>query len=243
MRPCFIIAHKWIRGNYKTYLKYYINNINSFYKEALIIVVDNNSTYKEDIFNTITDSNVIFLDNNIECKFEIGAYTVGMNYIIDNNLLGNYDYYFFTQDNFIIKKEVDLQSLLERNIKACPINSFIADGAAADIVANVLSTLGLYNRLEEMTFCWCSSFIVHKDKIEQLLSYFKKIRITIRWESCASERYLARILYELNNYVNTDIDGDLRKLSYDCWTVNLLGEVSTYFAKSVQQKTENTKDA
>ena len=224
-------------------MKYYIDNINLFYKDALIIVVDNNSTYKEDIFNTISGDNLILLDNNIESKFEIGAYTVGMKYIVDNNLLDKYDYFFFTQDNFIIKKKVELEYLFEQNIKACPINSFIADGAAADIVYYVLSTLGLYNRLDEITFCWCCSFVVHRDKIKQLLSYFEQIRISVRWESCAAERYLARILFELNEYVNKDIDGDLRNISYNCWSVDLFGDVDTYFAKSVQQKNETTKDA
>ena len=77
------------------------------------------------------------------------------------------------------------------------------------------------------------------------ISYLQKIVISVRWESSASERYLARILWELNDHKNTDIDGsisDLASRHYDCWNVNLYDPVTSYFVKSVQQKTETTTD-
>ena len=80
----FIIAHRYTRG-YESYLKYYINNILSFYKNPLIIAVDNNSKHKDDIFDDIKNiDNVILLDNYIKCKFELGAYQVGFRYLLDN---------------------------------------------------------------------------------------------------------------------------------------------------------------
>jgi len=241
----FIIAHKYFRG-YESYLKYYINNILKFYTDSLILVVDNNSNYKEDIFSTIEpNDNIKFLDNNIECKFELGAYQVGIKYLIDNNLTDKYDYIVCTQDNFILKNKFDFNTLINDNIHACPINSFFADGECKDVWEGVLNTLGLNNNLDKITFCWCSSFIVSKYKIEQLYSYLTKIIIKVRWESSASERYLARILWELNGFRNNDIDGDIRNLrvdKYDCWTVNPYDDVNSYFVKRVQQKTEKTTD-
>src|SRR3972149_7218479 len=99
----FIIAHKYFRG-YESYLKLYITNIQNFYNDALILVVDNNSNFKDDIFNNIKSNiNIIFLDNDIECKFELGAYQIGLKYLITNNLIDKYDYIVCTQDNFILK--------------------------------------------------------------------------------------------------------------------------------------------
>lgn len=245
-RVAFIIAHKFFRG-YDSYLKHYIENILSFYHNPLIIVVDNNSNYKEDVFSTLpTSDNIVLLDNDIDCKFELGAYQVGIRYIIDNNLVGEFDYYVCSQDNFIIKNKYDFNTLIEGEHTACPINSWHFDGECRDVYVPVLESLGLHNNMDKLTFCWCSSFIVSGSKLEQLYGYLQKIVISVRWESSASERYLARILWELNDYKNTDIDGsigDLASRHYDCWTVDpYANDTTSYFVKTVQQKTERTLD-
>jgi hypothetical protein len=245
----FIIAHKYFRG-YESYVEYYVNNIRNFYEKSLIIVVDNNSIYKDDIFDKLKIyDNVILLDNNIESKHEIGAYNVGLKYLIDNNLLKNYDYVTMTQDNFIIKNKLDFNKLYEENVYACPINGCHTDissihGGYEDFFIPILSNLNLNNNLDKISFCWCLSFIVSTNKIEQLYDYLKEIIITTRWESCVSERFMARILWELNDHRNYDIDGDFRTLitKYDCWNVDLYGYVPTFFAKRVQRKNENTVD-
>jgi len=244
-RLVFIIAHKYFRG-YESYLKHYIDNIFSFYADPLILIVDNNSLYKEEVYNTIEkNDNIIFLDNDTESKFELGAYQVGINYLIDNNILSNYDYVVCTQDNFVIKNKLNFNQLIENNILACPINSYHPDGDCQNIVQDVLSKLNLYNNLDKITFCWCVSFIVHTKKIIQLHAYFKNIVITRRDQSCASERFMARILWELNDYRNHDIDGNISSLKdrhYDCWTVDVYAKASSFFVKRVQQKNENTRD-
>jgi hypothetical protein len=250
----FIIAHKYFRG-YESYLKYYISNILNFYNDSLILVVDNNSKFKEDVFNTIPpNDNIKFLDNNIDCKFELGAYQVGIRYLKEKNLVDKYDYCIFTQDNFILKNKYDFNNLINNNILACPINSYIADGDFKDLCEEVLGRIGLNNNYDKMTFCWCSSFIVHNTKIEQLYRYLVTIVIKVRTESCASERYLARILWELNDHRNNDIDGDIRYLGpqwnghdnigykYECHSVSPYDKINAFFVKRVQGKTEGTVD-
>jgi hypothetical protein len=251
----FIISHKYYRG-YESYTEYYIQNIKKFYTESLIIVVDNNSVYKDDIFNNLRKyENVVLIDNNIECKFEIGAYNVGLKYLIDNNLYLKYSYIVLTQDTFIIKNKVDFNSLNEQNITACPINSYFQDGMLQHISNGVLESIGLLNNLDKVTFCWCSSFIISTSKCLKLYDYIKNIIIVNRQGSCASERYLARILWELNDYKNNDIDGDIRYLGdvwdgkrnpnpkYDCHSVNVFDEnIKSHFVKRAQQKTETTFD-
>jgi hypothetical protein len=244
---CFIIAHKYFRG-YESYLSYYIENIQKLYPEALTIVVDNNSKFVGDIFDSLrTLNNVVLLDNDIECKFELGAYQVGMRYVFENDLLDDYTYYVCTQDTFVLKNYYDFnQQMATQESYACPINSMYADGACADVVQKVLTDLGMYDHLDEINFCWCSSFVVANHKLQQLYDWLRQIVQTCRWESEGAERYLARLLWELNERRPCgDIDGtaaDLHLRHYDTWQVNIYDDATSYFVKKVQQKNENTVD-
>lgn len=243
---CFIIAHKYFRG-YESYLKHYIKNIQKFYPEALTIVVDNNSVYPEDVLNPLRDlENIVFLTNDIECKFELGAYQVGIKYLIDNDLVNDYSYYICTQDNFVLKNYYDFKQLIDKNIYALPINSMFADGYAKDVCDQVLNRLGMNDNWDKVNFCWCSSFVVASKKLEQLYGYLTTIVQKRRHESEGAERYLARLLWELNERRDCgSIDGDCRDLPskhYDCWRVNIYDPATTHFVKTVQQKNEHTVD-
>ena len=245
-KVCFIIAHKYVRG-YKSYLKYYISNIQELYPEALTIVVDNNSKYKDDIYDTLQDlDKVVLLENDIDSKFELGAYQVGMRYIVDNNLVEDYEYYVYTQDNFVLKNKYDFSEMQSTQTFARPINSMYADGECSDVVVPIMERLHINDNWDKINFCWCSSFVVANNKVRQLYEYLKQIVVTCRWESCAGERYLARILWELNEHKDCgDIDGsasDLAVRHYDTWSVDVPSPATSYFVKQVQQKNENTVD-
>lgn len=239
---CFIISHKYYR-THPSYIKLYVDNIQKFYSQSLILICDNNSKYFSDIKELLKNyNNIIFIDNNSNCKFEIGAYKCGINYILNNNILDKYEYYVFTQDNFIIKNKYDFNNLIINNVYACPINSWHQDGVYKEISDAVLANIGLLDNLDKITFCWCNSFILHKSKIIPFLDFTKNIVITIRPQSEASERYLARILYELNEHKNFDIDGVLSELKYNCWDVDLNSNINNFFVKKLQQKNETTPD-
>jgi len=241
----FIIAHKYIRGH-ATYLKYYTDNIKKYYPHALTIVVDNNSNHVDEIFQTLEQSDrLVLLTNNIDCKFEIGAYRVGMRYLIDNNILDDYKYIACTQDTFVLKNKYDFNILNTQNTTACTINSFHQDGLFQHASNAILAQLGLDNNLDKITFCWCNSFIIATTKVHQLMGYFEQLTIQRSVEREVSERYLARILWELNDYTNTDIDGNISNLDqhYNCHTVDIVNATTpTYFVKRAHQRTENTPD-
>ena len=246
-KVCFVIAHKYYRG-YESYLKYYIENIQKLYPEALTVVVDNNSQFVEDVFGPLKGlSNVVLLENDIESKFELGAYQVGIRYILDNGLLNDYTHYICAQDTFVLKNYYDFnQNMAIQGSYALPINSMYADGACQDVSDKVLNTLGMNDNWDKINFCWCSSFVVANHKIEQLYGWLKQIVQTVRWESEGAERYLARLLWELNEQRPCgDIDGtaaDLHMRHYDTWQVNIYDDSTSYFVKKVQQKNENTVD-
>ena len=248
----FIIAHRYVKG-YPTYIKYYIDNIKRFYENHLIIVVDNNSIRKEDVFDNIEKcDSVVLLENNTDCKFELGAYMVGMRYLMDKNI-EDYEYIVFTQDNYVIKNKVDFNDLYSKNVMACPIvgcgseceriqNYVCAEnGNIQDICIPIYTKLDLMNDLDKITFCWCVSFIVHRERLKSLYDYTKQINISIRWESEASERYMARILYELNGKKNHSIDGDW---NIDLWNGSMNSDIFAdsqyHFVKTLQKKTEKT---
>lgn len=247
-KVCFIIAHKFFRG-WPSYLEYYLDNIQRLYPNSLTVVVDNNSKYVEDIFGPLRGrENVVFLTNDIECKFELGAYQVGMRYIIEHGLVDEYSYYVCTQDNFVAKNRFDFDALLAGGTYALPINSMHrgGDGYARDVSNVVLGRLGMNDNWDKVDFCWCSSFALAGTKLEQMYGWLQTIVQTRRHESEGAERYLARLLWELNEQRDCgDIDGscmDLPQRHYDCWKVDILGPATSYFVKSVQQKTEHTRD-
>ena len=194
--------------------------------------------------------NLILLTNNDLCKFEIGAYKIGIKYLLNHNLINNYNYYFFTQDTFVIKNKYDVNNLLINNITASSIvcsknNDFNYNMFERNTSQYILNLLNLKNDINAYGLCWCCSFVLHKSKINNFLDITDNIIITSRLQSSESERYLSSILYYLNNFKMTSLDGELTDVInfYDCWTVDIFNNTSsTFFIKRVQQKTENTID-
>ncbi len=237
----FIIAHKYYR-NYVNYTEFYVKNIKKFYPNSQIIIVDNNSTHKNPCFETIRNDGVIILDNDNLCKFELGAYKVAINYLNNNKLIEKGSYFIFSQDNFILKNKYDFNNLKSEDVRACPIVSWDNDWEFFFICRPILESLGLLSDLEKVNFCWCNSFILRSDKILEFYNYIKDIIIVDRIGSMATERYLPRIFWELNNKKNFDIDGKIEDLDYYCHTVDITDDVSNFFCKISQQKNEKTID-
>ena len=241
---CFIIACRIVE-NYDTFIIQYVENINKYYENNLIILVDNNSK-NTDLYNNFKDmKNVILLTNNSECKYELGAYKVGYNYIISNNL--NYDYYVCVQDLMMLNKKFDFNELILNNIKACSIYTFgWKHNGGKHYYEKILTELNMYNKNEEFLCCWCASWICDFKSLVKINSYTKNIKITCRDESMATERYIGKILYVLNDNKYYSIDGDYENINYEPHSVNLLNnnikKLNYYFVKKCQHKNENTKE-
>jgi hypothetical protein len=246
LRACFIIACKYYR-NYESSIPIYIENICNFYPDALIILVDNNSTYFDDIRNQFTNhKNVVMLANNIPCKFEIGAYKVGTAYLLDNHIQ-DIDYVFFTQDNYILKNKIDLQVLEQDQITASALFAYLSidplsqQNFYAPTSQYILQKIGLQNSIHKLALCWCNSFMLHISKIGDFFEIIKDIMIVNRPESVDSERYLSAILYYLNSGKISQIDDDI---SYESLSFDELKKYTgnQYFIKFHQSKNENTPD-
>jgi hypothetical protein len=236
-RLCFVIAHKYFKG-YESCIKQYVETIVDSYPDARVLIVDNNSGYLNEVFQDIDwCDGVTWIDNKKPGKFEIGAYYAAM----CHEDLSQYGYVVFSQDNFILKKRYDFEHLLENKIKAASLVSWTNDWAKMDICSPILDMLQL-SADPSARLCWCHSFIVSGDMIPRLQEIFSKIDITTRHQSEASERYLGQILFDMNEGVNHDIDGDIDQLSYQCMHVTSNTDVREYFCKMCQQKNENTRD-
>lgn len=252
-KVCFVIANKYVR-NYASFIEYYVNNIKTFYKDSLILIVDNNSTYLEDIIQKLEKyeyTDVVLLINNSECKFELGAYKIGMKYLLDNNLVNNYDYLICTQDTFVLKNKYDFNNLIENNIFACPIKAHIDDNYNryeesyyTNLVQIVLNRITLNDKINELRLCWANSFVLHKSKMEEFLNLTDDIIITQKSHSCDSERFLSAIMYKLNNYRNYTIDNIYTEEEiHPLWNIDIPNiESKYYFVKRITGKNENTCD-
>ena len=82
---CFIIGTKQF-PHIRSYLDYYIQNILSFYPEnSYILIVDNQSSnFKECKERLEKYKNTKMISNTDESKFDVGAYTFGLKYLIEN---------------------------------------------------------------------------------------------------------------------------------------------------------------
>jgi hypothetical protein len=241
---CFIISHKYYR-NYTSYIQYYVDNIQLFYPGSLCIIVDNNSTHINDIIVKLKDyKNVIILTNASKCKFELGAYKVGISYLLNNNLLDKYDYTIFSQDNFVLKNKYDFNELRNKNICACSLTNSNPGQYVEqlDTIQSqiILKKLYLLNSIKKISLCWCNSFILHNTKIIDFFDIIKNNIITIREESVISERYLGAILYYLNNYSNYGLNNH-NNLTYNVYNIDIFYCSNIeYFIKRTQSKTELT---
>lgn len=252
MKLLFIISHKYYR-NYRSYIELYINNIQSHYNDADILIVDNNSKYYNDIeFICSKYNNVNFIINTSNSKYEIGAYRFGINFL--NNKINEYDYVIFTQDTFILINKYDFNILKLNNVKACTLVSDDKtkkkheDWNYTQQGINLLSHINLYNRLEEITFCFSNSFILHSSVISKFMDYTNHFILLTKGDSGMSECFLARLLYELNNNKNYDIDGLFNYTNKNIHEgdLNINFDINQfkdyYFVKILQRKNENTTE-
>ena len=178
MKILFIIAHKYFR-EYESYLEYYINNIQSFYgNDASILIVDNNSQHK-DIQEKISKyKNVEMIINTSDSFYELGAYRFGITYM--NEKINEFEYIIFSQDSFVIKNKYDFNNLISNDVKACTIvsnyeniNTFFPYE-----IRNILEPINMFNKLNEISFVWCVSFILHNAVVNDFIK-FQNIDIII----------------------------------------------------------------
>lgn len=246
MKLLFLIACKYYR-NYKSYIEIYINNIQKFYDDVDILIVDNNSKHIEDIINIISKyKNVYLITNKSDNKYEIGAYRFGIKFM--GEFINNYEYIIFSQDTYIINKKYDFNILKINDIKACPftpdIKKYNDRYLSHPKGIEILNSVNLNNHLDEITFCFSNSFILHNSVINDFIKYTDTFKLLTKYDSGISEDFLARVLYELNNHKNYNIDNDYN-YNKNMFEGNLNENIIVndyYFVKILQRKNESTPD-
>jgi len=237
----FIIALKYFR-NYDTFIKYYVDNIQKFYPDSFILIIDNNSNYIADIHTMFNGyDNVKIITNTSTKKMDIGAYLFGIDYLVENNLVNTYDFVVFSQDTYVLKNKYDFNIFIENNITAAAVHSFpVGPGMLSK---EMVDNLQLTHVLDKITLCWCNTFILHKSKILELRKMLSPIVIFDKSTTHYAERFLSGMLYILNNNSNFALDYTdqctyLRKVTNpETCTEN------RYFIKILQNKDDRTQDA
>lgn len=246
----FIIAHRYYR-TYTSFIKKYVDNIQSFYGDrSYIVIVDNLSKHLDDVVKMFENyERLTILVNTSECKFEQGAYNIGINFVLKNNLFEFFDYYVCTQDTFVLKNKFDFNILANKNTTACAINLYhmpITDYLEQPYVMEYLEKLEFDHELGNFEICFCNSFILHRSRVHRFLLMTKDIVITTKTQQEACERYLGGMMYHLNGGIVDSVDGfanDYNVLGYHPhkWNPND-HETYRYFMKHTQFKGEYTKD-
>jgi hypothetical protein len=247
----FVISLKYYREK-PTYIKEYVSNIFKFYPNSFILIVDNNSENIEDINEFfINYSNINIITNTSESKFELGAYNFGINYILENGLNDDYEYFVFTQDTFVIHNKYNFENLLINDVKACPIVGSYPGTFSNDLrdrmghhtghknqylIKYTIMRLGLVDAIPELTFCLSNSFVLQKNKLFEFSQLTNFIKIKNKVQSESSERFLAGVLYLLNGRKNSSVE---KFVVNDFMHLISIGNVWTFdfFKKHIHGKT------
>ena len=168
---------------------------------------------------------------------------------MNHNLVNQYDYCVFTQDTFVLKNKYDFKFLSDQDITAATMYDQTPANEFPNEIMTILKNIHRYDYLGQYTFCCCNSFILHSSKVVQFYEICAPIIITDKIGSRYSEYFLARIIFELNNYKMFAIQGNAKNIldKYDCFNPNIIYQniPDVFFVKyigQIQLKNENKED-
>jgi hypothetical protein len=156
----------------------------------------------------------------------------------------------------VLTNYYDFNNLLENSVMACPLvgsseGCFIADHTSGmshytghkdyELIRNVISNLNLTDSVNKLSFCLANSFVLNKIKLIDLLELTKDIKIECKMHSESSERFLAGILYVLNNNKNDSIEKKRLEEVFHL-IISYITLEFDYFTKYIHNKTESTLD-
>jgi hypothetical protein len=146
----------------------------------------------------------------------------------------------------VLKNKYEFNNLMSKNIFACPIKSHINDdynrhyGSYNEpLVQQVLIKLHLENRINELRLCWANSFALHYSKLPIFLNMTINIITKNKHDACDGERFLAGILYTLNNYKNDTIEDIYTEEEIGpLWSIDIpsFNETKYCFTKKITNK-------
>jgi hypothetical protein len=163
----------------------------------------------------------------------------------------------------VLTNYYDFNNLLENSVMACPLvgsseGKFVEDFTfgmrchygVTDyfLIQHIICNLNLIGVVHKLSFCFANSFVLNKVKLIDFLELTKNIKIVCKLQSEFSERYLAGILYVLNNHTNASIEKiKVDEISHLLTLITSGNRTNNYipfdyFTKYVHDKRELTKD-
>ena len=204
---CFILANNYMKTSIPI-IQQQLDTIRNWYANSFIIISINDADNLDEIYKTFMNyTNLIILSNTSDHKYELGAFYIAINWLIDTNNLV-FKNYIFMQNNLVLQHKYNFDVLQKYDIKCCRffphfenINCIsYAEKHNRHLYKNIpdiLKTLNIKNEANMINICCNFNCIINDENILKFYEYIKLCKITNKYDYEVYERVMGYILDEI----------------------------------------------